>query len=349
MAQIEAQEFYRQLEEGRFAPIYFIHGEEPYLLRQSLERFRAYLLNPETLDFNYNQYFAGEADMDRVREAVELLPMMAARRLVILREVQLLKDAEWAELEPLLASPVESTVFVVTADRVDKRKRPIRLLIEKAQTVEFKKPYDNQIPSWIKYIAGQMNLQLSDEAVHLVHKLVGHHLTEIEAELMKVHEFVGESRRAEVQDVAAVVSRRREENVFDLCRAIGENDRVRALEQLVQLLDQGQSEVGIVSLVARHLRILMTLKKGQEEGLYGAKLANAAQVPPYFLDQYLEQARVWQTRQLEKSLVVLADTDKALKSSPLSSHIWLENMILKIGATTRSSTPDPRGTLSVAR
>lgn len=342
MPQVEAQEFYRQLEEGRFAPVYFIHGEEPYLLRQSLERFRAYVLNPDTLDFNYNQYFAGDAEIGRVREAVELLPMMAQRRLVILREAQELKDAEWAELESLFTQPVESTVFVVTADRVDKRKRPVRLLIEKAQSVEFKKPYDNQIPTWIRYIGGQMNLQLSDEAVHLVHKLVGHHLTEIEAELMKVHEFVGDGRRAEVQDVAAVVSRRREESVFDLCRAIGENDRVRALEQLVHLLDQGQSEVGIVALVARHLRILMTLKRGQEEGLFGAKLANLAQVPPYFLDQYLEQTRVWNLKQLEKSLVVLAETDRALKSSPLSSHIWLENMILKIGAASRTSVAEPR-------
>lgn len=329
MAHLDAQKFYRDLEEGRFAPLYFIHGEEPYLLQQSLERFKYAVVQPEMMDFNYNLYYAGDAETSHVRDAVELLPMMAPRRLVILKEAQELSDREWAELEPLFQTPVESTTFVILASRVDKRKKTIRLLLEKADSVEFKKPYENQIPQWIRYIAGTLEMDLSDEAVHLVHKLVGNHLSEIEAELKKLADYVGAKRRIEVQDVAAAVSRTKEESVFDFTRAVGENNRVKALEQLVRLLDQGQSEVGIVALVARHVRLLMTVKKGQEEGLYGGKLASYAQVPPYFLDQYLEQTRLWTMRKLEQTLVVLAETDKALKSSPLSSHIWLENMVLK--------------------
>lgn len=329
MAQIDAQKFYRDLEEGRIAPLYFMHGEEAYLLQQSLERFKYAVVSPDTADFNYNLYYAGDADVSNVRDAVEQLPMMAPRRLVILKEAHELNDREWAELEPVFQTPVESTVFVVFAARVDKRKKAIRLLLEKADSVEFKKPYENQIPSWIRYIAGTLELEMTDEAVHLVHKLVGNHLTEIEAELKKLGDYVGTRRRIEVQDVAAAVSRSKEESVFDFTRAVGENNRVKALEQLVRLLDQGQSEVGIVALVARHVRLLMTVKKGQEEGLYGGKLASYAQVPPYFLDQYLEQTRLWTMRKLEQTLVVLAETDKALKSSPLSSHIWLENMVLK--------------------
>jgi DNA polymerase-3 subunit delta len=132
-----------------------------------------------------------------------------------------------------------------------------------------------------------------------------------------------------MQDVAAAVSRSKEENVFDFTKAIGENDRVKALEHLVHLLDQGQNEIGIVSLLSRHIRILLTVKKGMEEGLHGAKLAHYAQVPPYFLESYIDQARLWAIRKLEQTLVMLCETDKALKSSPLSSHIWLENLVLK--------------------
>ncbi|MEN0059977.1 MAG: DNA polymerase III subunit delta, partial [Bdellovibrio sp.] len=199
---------------------------------------------------------------------------------------------------------------------------------DKAQCIEFKKPYENQIPSWIHYIAQSLGLTISNEGIHLLHKLVGHHLTEIEAELKKLGEFAG-ARRIEKTDVEQVVSRSKEENVFDFTKAIGENDRVKALEHLVHLLDQGQSEIGIVSLVARHVRILLSLKKGMDEGLHGAKLAHYAQVPPYFLEGYLEQVRLWTAKKLEQTLVVLAETDRALKSSPLSSHIWLENMVLK--------------------
>ncbi|WP_347359596.1 DNA polymerase III subunit delta [Bdellovibrio sp.] len=332
MALIDAQKFYRDLEKGQTAPLYFLFGEEPYLLNQSVERFKYAVLTEGAVDFNYSLFYASDADVVAVRDAVETLPMMAARRLVILKEAQELTDKEWAELEPLFESPVDSTVFVILASRVDKRKKQIRLLLDKADCVEFKKPYENQIPSWINYIAQSLGLTISNDAILLLHKLVGHHLTEIEGELKKLGEYVGE-RRIEMADVAQAVSRSKEENVFDFTKAIGENDRVKALELLVHLLDQGQNEIGIVSLVARHVRILLTLKRGMEEGLHGAKLAHYAQVPPYFLESYLDQARLWTAKKLEQTLVVLSDTDKALKSSPLSSHIWLENLVLKTCGT----------------
>jgi DNA polymerase-3 subunit delta len=328
LALLDAQKFYKDLEQGRLAPLYFIFGEEPYLLNQSAERFKYAVLSEGAADFNLSIFYANDADVNVVRDAVETLPMMAPRRLVILKEAQDLSDKEWATLEPLFESAVDSTVFVLIASRVDKRKKTIRMLLEKADCVEFKKPYENQIPSWINYIAQNLQVEISKDAIHLLHKLVGHHLTEIESELKKLSDFVGE-RRIEVTDVAQVVSRSKEENVFDFTKAIGENDRVKALEHLVHLLDQGQSEIGIVSLLARHVRILLTVKKGMEEGLHGAKLAHYAQVPPYFLESYIDQARLWAARKLEQTLMVLCETDKALKSSPLSSHIWLENLVLK--------------------
>lgn len=328
MALLDAQKFYKDLEQGRLAPLYFIFGEEPYLLNQSAERFKYAVLSEGAADFNLSIFYANDADVNVVRDAVETLPMMAPRRLVILKEAQDLTDKEWTTLEPLFESAVDSTVFVLIASRVDKRKKTIRMLLEKADCVEFKKPYENQIPSWINYIAQNLEVEISKDAIHLLHKLVGHHLTEIESELKKLSDFVGE-RRIEVTDVAQVVSRSKEENVFDFTKAIGENDRVKALEHLVHLLDQGQSEIGIVSLLARHVRILLTVKKGMEEGLHGAKLAHYAQVPPYFLESYIDQARLWAARKLEQTLMVLCETDKALKSSPLSSHIWLENLVLK--------------------
>ena len=329
MALIEAQKFYKDLEKAQFAPLYFLFGEEPYLLNSSVERFKYSVLTEGAVDFNYSLFYASDADVTTIKDAVETLPMMAARRLVILKEAQDLSDKEWIELESLITAPVESSVFVILASRVDKRKKQIRQLLEKADCVEFKKPYENQVPSWVNYIAQTLGLTISNEAIHLLHKLVGNHLTEIEAELKKLGEFIGSHRRIEMADVAQVVSRSKEENVFDFTKAIGENDRVRALEHLVHLLDQGQNEVGIVSLVARHIRILLSLKRGIEEGLHGAKLAHYAQVPPYFLEGYLDQARLWTQKKLEGTLVILSETDKALKSSPLSSHIWLENLVLK--------------------
>ncbi len=329
MPTIEAQQFYKEVDEGHCAPLYFLFGDEPYLLNQSVDRLKSTVVNESTADFNLNIYYAADSEVSVIKDSVEMLAMMAPQRLVIVKEAQDLTDKEWTVLEPLFENPVDSTVFVLTASKIDRRKKSVRLLLDKARSVEFKRPYENQIPTWINYIAGLHQIEISEESIHLLHKLVGSHLQEIDSEVRKLKDFMGDRKRVEVSDVSQVVSHVREESVFDLTRSIGENNRVKSLELLVHLLDQGQNEMGIIAMISRHVRLLIKVKRGQEQGLFGAKLAQTVQVAPYFLNEYIEQGKTWSIPRLEDMLMLLDDTDKALKSSPLSSHIWLENLILK--------------------
>jgi DNA polymerase-3 subunit delta len=341
MPSLEPQQLYQQVEKNletqNFHPLYFFFGEEPYLINQAVNYLKVCALHGGAADFNFSSYYAADAEMSQVRDEVETLPMMAPRRLVILKEVQDLSDKEWSVLEPLFQEPVQSSVFILVGSKIDKRKKFFKHLYEQAQMVEFKKPFENQIPGWIRHICKGHDLSITDDAIQLLHRLVGNQLTELESEILKLKDFLGERKNIELEDVAQCVSKKREENVFDLTASIADGDRVESLVRLVQLLDQGQSEIGIVSLIARHLRILISIKQGIEQGLSGQKLATQAQVPSYYLQDYVNQAKRWSIKKLEASILVLAETDKALKSSPLSSHIWLENLILKTCALHKES------------
>lgn len=334
MPNLEPQQLYSQVEKSieaqNFHPIYFFFGEEPYLIQQATQYLKVCALAGGAADFNFTSFYAADVNVSQVRDEVETLPMMAPRRVILLREVHDLTDKEWQELESLFTSPVDSSVFILSAGKIDKRKKFFKILLEKAQLVEFKKPFENQIPGWVRHICKGHALTISDDAIQLLHRLVGSQLTEIEAEVRKLADFISPKVDIALEDVAKCVSKKREENVFDLCESIANGSRVEALEQLVQLLDQGQNEVGIVSLISRHIRILQLIRQGLEQNLTGQKLATLAQVPSYYVQDYVRQSRKWTQRRLEQALLVLAETDKALKSSPISGHIWLENLILKI-------------------
>ena len=329
MAIIDQKKLYHDLESKEFHAIYFLYGDEPYLINQCVDRFKYAVLDENTIDFNYSLFYANDSDINTIRDTVETLPVFAANRLIILKNAHELKDSELIQLEPLLENPVESSVLVIFAEKIDKRKKAIKILLDKAHCVEFKKPYDNQLPQWISHLCQNLDLRISTEAIHRLHRLVGNNLTELDNQIQKIQQFISGRKNIELADVNAVVSFSREESIFDFTKAIGQKDRVKALEQLVSLLDQGQNEVGIVSLLARHVRLLVTVRHGMDQGIGGAKLASLAQVPSYFIESYCDQARVWPVRKLEEALIVLHETDKALKTSPISSHIWLENMVLK--------------------
>lgn len=329
MALKEAQKMYSDLDRKLFNPIYFLFGEESFFIDEALLRIKRAILLPQDMDFNFTQFSATDNDITQVLDEVMTLPVFIPRRLVVVQNCQDFSDKEMAPLIEYLKSPSESCVLVLVASKIDKRKKTMKSLIDFATTVEFRKPFDYQIPQWIKYLAQKEDLKITDEAKQLLHRLVGSNLLELQTEMTKLKDFLGERKNVEVQDVASVVSSSKEESIFQFTQALGELNLVTALETLVKLMDQGQSEIGIIAMVARHIRILLFIKRGEKHGLFGAKLAEFAKVPHYFLDDYLAQARLWSHHGLLKTLQILSETDFALRASPTSSHIWLENLVLQ--------------------
>jgi DNA polymerase III subunit delta len=217
---IESPELYKSVEkalkEEKFHPIYFFFGEEPYLVTQALQYVKTCALYGATADFNFSSYYAADADVVQVRDEVDTLPMMASRRVVVVREAQDFTDKEWEELSPILESPVESTVLIISASKIDKRKKYFKTLIDSAQATEFRKPFENQIPGWIRHISKAHQVELSEPAEQLFHRLVGNQLHEIETEIKKLREYVGEGKLVEIEDVAQCVSKRREKIFLSL-------------------------------------------------------------------------------------------------------------------------------------
>ncbi len=329
MADFSPQALDQTIEKGQVYPLYYLYGDETFLIEDALSRLTDVALGEGLKDFNLNTYYGGEVDAAQIRDAVETLPMMAQVRVVIVKDAQDLTDKEWESLTPLIENPVPSTALVCVATKVDKRKKFIKAFLAKGFVVEFKRPYDNQIPDWIRSIGRKHKLTLDSEAVSTMHQLVGSNLQDIDGEMLKLSQFMGGKTKVSSEDVLKVVSRLRIDSVFDLTEAIGRNDRARALTCLANLLDHGQNEVGVLALISRHVRILKLVAEGMREGLQGPRLASRAGVSPYFLKSYVDQARAWSDRKIEHTFQALVDTDRALKSSPVASHIWLENFVVQ--------------------
>lgn len=317
------------LQKGAPQSLYFLIGEDYFLIQEALAGLKSVVLSEGATDFNQDQFFAGDDDVVKIRDTIEMLPMMCARRLVVVRDAQDFKDKDWDVLLPVLESPVDTTTTIFIADKIDKRKKAFKKLEEVGAFVELARPYDNQLNPWIDYIAAKLGLTVSQEAAALLKQLIGSSLTELNNELLKLRDFIGERKSVEGEDILKVVSRSKADTIFDLTNAIGKKDRALALQLLAHLLEQGQSEVGAVAMIARHLRILSVVRDGAKEGLPTAKLCLKAGIPQFFLPDYQKQAKAWSEDKLDKAMHALKETDKALKSSPVSSHIWLENFILK--------------------
>lgn len=326
---IDLRRLQQRLESQEPAKLYLLMGEESFLVQEALQLLKNKSVEPAAIDFNCDVFDASETEAAVVKDAAEMLPMMSTRRFVAYRGVDELKDKDWEALYPALEDPHGTTVLVLTCEALDKRKKAYKKLSEAAVVVECKRPYDNQVADWIEYLAFRQDLKVSREAAHLLKQFVGPNLTELNNEIGKLKNYLGERSVIEPKDVLQVVSQTRVDRIFDLTDAIGRRDRATALHSLANLLEHGQSEVGILAMITRHFRILGQLKEGQRDGLSGTRLSTKAGIPQFLLTQYLEQIRLWDEKKIEKTFGVLEDTDRALKSSSVPPHVWLENFVLK--------------------
>lgn len=326
---LDFRKLQQRLENKPPGSLYLLLGEESFLIQEAVGLLRERAVDEGLRDFNSDIFDASDAPVTQVRDACEMLPMMSPRRIVIFRGVDDLKDKDWETLLPLFDDPPDTTTFVMTAESLDKRKKAYKKIADTAVIVELKRPYENQVADWIDYLAYRHNLKVGREASQLLKQFVGTNLTELNNELIKLRDYLGERHTVDAQDVLQVVSQTRVDRIFDLTDAIGRRDKVHALHSLANLLEHGQSEVGILAMITRHFRILSQIKDGQRVGLSGQRLSTKAGIPGFLLQQYLEQIRHWDESKIQKTFAVLQDTDRALKSSSVPPHVWLENFVLK--------------------
>lgn len=335
MAQITREKLHQSLSRGNLSSVYLFYGKETYLIEEALAQIKNRVLEGGLPEFNLDVFYGQDIPMARITDSIEQLPMMANHRMVVLKELQDIKDKELQKLYSCLEIKQQTSVVVLISSQIDKRKKFYKniLSLSHLTSVEFRPPYDNEIPRWVSIIAKKYKLRLSQEGCQFMHHLIGSNLNEIETQIMKLSQYLGDKEKVSKEDILSVVSRTKIHSIFELTNAVGKNESFRAFACLENLIKNGQSEVGILILIARHIRILSAVKQkhsSEQKHLSERQLSTQLGVSPYFLKDYITQSRQWSFAKLKKSVTFLAQADAKLKSSSVPSRIYLQDLILKL-------------------
>ena len=323
------QNLEKRLSRNQISPLYFIMGPERFLIKESLHKIQSCILSQELLDFNYEVFFAGKMETERLREAVETLPVLSTKRMIVCEEAHHLTESDWKILQPVLSTSVDTSVLVFVSEASDKRKKVIKELMSCCEVISAQAPNEKEWFVWLKWMGAREGLSFSDSAVLLIKEYACYDLMNLETEIKKLKSFMGSKKHISEKDVLAVVPRIRPENVFALSKAIGQKNLSASLLCLARLLEDNHNEIGALSLISRHIRILARIKEGIKKGHTEQTLCSKTGVPRFFIRNYIQEADLWTEKKIFSSIEILKATDKALKSSPISAHIWLENFIIK--------------------
>ena len=177
----------RDLEARRFSPIYILMGEESYYIDKISDYIATHVLKPEERDFNQNIVFGADVTASQIVDSAKAYPMMAEKRVVIVKESQNLKGTE--VLEKYFKNPVASTILVLCHKNgsIDKRKK----IIPSAQAgggviFESKKLYERELPGFIETYLRQRQVTIEPKAAQMIADHVGADLNRLTSELDKL-------------------------------------------------------------------------------------------------------------------------------------------------------------------
>ncbi|CAG0960944.1 DNA polymerase III subunit delta [Geobacteraceae bacterium] len=310
---MKIDEFHKAIARGEISPLYYFHGDEPYLMERAVKRLMEFVVAPDFRDFNLDVFYGNECKGDEVASVAQTLPMFAEWRMVLVKRAGDLSQAALEILASCIADPPPTTCLVFVGEKLDQRKKFFLEMKKKGELVECKRPYENQLGAFIREEARGLGKRVEPAAADMLVYLVGNNLGELTTQLEKVALFVGQRETISVEDVRGIVSDTKVESVFDLTNALGERDLGKALRSLATILRDGEAPLMLLAMIARHFRQLWRVRDLMAQKTPQQDMSRLSGVNPYFLKGVMAQARNFTAAELRKVFENLYATDLALK------------------------------------
>ena len=315
--------------------IVFLHGEEDYLRDDAAQRVVDLFVDPATRDFNLDQLRGSDATPEGLGSLMATPPMMAKHRVVLVRDAQGLSPKAREAVEAILSKPPPGLVLVLVATIPSSSKAKFYDTVEsKSLSTSFPALDPLDLPGWLMERAQMVHgVEMELEAARALSGAIGAQLGVLATELEKANSYVGERGRITIEDIRAVGGYIPRVDRWAWFEKIGEKKFAEALAELPDLLDSGETGVGLVIGVGSQILKLGLLVGGGSEALDRA-------LPPkqrWLARKLQPQARLWTTAEIDAAIADLLRTDRLLKSASMSDRQAIEELLLRLMGSVSAS------------
>jgi len=316
-----------------FSLVYYLHGDEAFFIDQICDAIDKTVLNEMEKDFNQTVVYGRETDIQTIISMAKRFPMMASHQVILVKEAQHLKNID--KLLSYVENPQQSTILVFCHKygKLDGRKK-VSQKIKKSQTLfESKKLFDNQIPGWISSYLKAKGFGITPPASMMLSEYLGNDLSRITNELEKLLIDAKEDQDISAQDVQERIGISKDFNVFELQRALGKKDVVKA-NQIINYFASDPRNHPLVMIIPIlynyfvNMGIVYNIKDKSSRSV-----ASALSINPYFVNEYLSAARNYSYTKIVKVIGYLREYDaksKGINNQTANNEDLMKELIFKI-------------------
>ena len=322
------------MKEGRVEPLYLFAGEEQYLQERAL-RLLSNTIDEAGRVFNMSifsigdQTAGGKTSAWTAIETANQLPMMSARRIVVIRDFDKIKDDENDLILEYLKKPSPTSTVVFQAVSLDQRRKLTSALMKTCTVVAFERLTEQQASRWAEEFLKRRGCRIEPNALGHLIGLVGTRLSRLSNELEKLATYAGGGfiNNAVVEEL---VPRAREHTSWELWDAIIERNRSRALKLMERLLEDGGEPLVILGALAGLYRRMLSAKELMIKRAPTEEVNKAT--GRYGRNAEVFNARVLRTsrEEIAHGLRRISEVDNSIKNSEATPKLQMQYLIAEL-------------------
>ncbi len=343
MAALTLETAYRALKRGQLSPVYYLTGEADVLKDDLSADITRAAIDDASRDFNLDIRAAGDLDGESLHALVETPPMLALRRVVVVKNLEQWRAnaTVWQVLSRYLDHPSPTTVLILAHGAGEKTNAQVAA---RAQHVDVSGLTPELLRRWILERAKRSGIGLEPDAVELLITAVGDDLASLSMEIEKLAAAVPVGETVTLERVSEFAGVRRGETLPDWLGAVLRRDTVSAISLLDVVLPQ-PAVTGVRMAMALGSALIGTrwaraLADAGSRNVTDEIFHRLRDVRPRGLGDWKAEAKrwtdaasAWTGEDLDYAIAALYEADHSLKSTTLSDERGvLATLLLRIAA-----------------
>ncbi len=328
---------------GNVSPIYLLHGEESYFIDKVSDKITN-IVDEDSRDFNLEVVYGSDTGAATIIELSRTYPMMADRRVVVVREAAQMSDMQ--KLDSYAENPSSSTVLVIChkGKSVDKRSAFYKRVQKLGVVFESVAARDYEIKGFLSELLSGHGFSIDNKAKELLVEHLGCEVTKIDNEVVKLMNAMPEGVKAiNCDDIEKYVGISKEYNVFELTDALSVRDSSKVI-RIVSYFDANPKSAPLAMVLPSLFRHFLSIFcigrvvsdcRGKSLPLPDKySLAKQAGISThFFVDRYISASKIYPPSKALAIMGYIRECDmssKGMGGAPLSEGERLRDLLLKI-------------------
>jgi DNA polymerase III subunit delta len=347
-----AAEFRKRLSGGRIAPVILFVGPDAYERERCRKELVEAVLPEAERDGGVSRHDLDGVSLADVLDDARSLSLFAPTRLIyatgaeaVLPRSRAGKDAETPSGQALAtyrAQPVSGATVLLECGRYEfdnddktKVERLLKFYDKVPWIVEFPRFTEAAALTLGRGLAKSQGLRIDEKHLAALVEALGADASRLSAEIEKLALFVPQGEAVTEDHLDALVPDSRSTTIFRLVAALGEGNRLEALELLDTLIRQNEYLPLALNFLSGQFRMALVVRE--------AGLRDSQQVQSHFqnagvaiwrsrAEQVLSTAEQFSPVRLRRGLRLIALADRALRDARPDDRVVMENFVFRLTA-----------------